>query len=333
MDTTISKESSQTSTFLPGPGTVDITLSIVSLNVIDDLRRCLQSVRDLKTKLSIQVIVVDNNSSDGSQDMVRQEFPEYTLIALDTNDGYSAGNNVAFNQAEGRYILILNPDTEILEGALESMVEYLDSHPQVGGAGCKLLNTDRTLQHSIHTFPTLPGIFSSLFGLDRTLFRFFPHLHAVRYDLDYDKVQDVHSVLGAVLTVPREMLRAVGPMDTRFFLYAEEIDLCHRIKLNGQQVHYIPFGSIVHYRKKSIKQIPSEWEFTHRIQSLYRFYEKHCTRSQVRMLRWIFKLRFFLQKMARSLKLLVSGNQEHRSMIDHLNELNRWLNSHKLPPD
>ena len=110
--------------FLPGSGTVDITLSIVSFNVIDDLRRCLQSVRDLKTKLSIQVVVVDNNSTDGSQDMVRQEFPNNTLIALDTNDGYSAGNNVAFDHAEGRHILILNPDTEILEGALESMVEY-----------------------------------------------------------------------------------------------------------------------------------------------------------------------------------------------------------------
>jgi len=311
--------------FLPGDGTLDVTVSIVNYNVRDHLKKCLDSIRNCGTPLRLQVVVVDNSSTDGSVDMVHRDFPEVRLIALPDNIGYAAGNNRALQDAQGRYILILNPDTEVTPAAIDAIVSHLQTHPEAGLVGCRLLNSDGSLQHSILSYPRLGNIFAGLFKLDHTLFHGIPAFQSYRDDMDYDRIQSVETLLGACLMIPRETFRAVGPLDERFFLYAEETDLCFRIRNLGKEIHYIPFGTIVHHREKSTASRGDLWRLIARLKGSYLFFEKHRSRIQTYLLRCLLRTYITLRKLAYGFRL-TGGSLEGRSRaISQLNEMTRWL--------
>ncbi|MFH1456799.1 MAG: glycosyltransferase family 2 protein, partial [Patescibacteria group bacterium] len=132
---------------------MDISIIIVNWKVKDLLEKCLRSIFEQTKNISFEVFVVDNNSGDGSVEMVREKFPQVALAASAENLGFAKGNNLAIKKSRGRYVLLLNPDTEILDNALEKMVRFMDAHPECGIGGCKLLNADLSLQPSVRAFP------------------------------------------------------------------------------------------------------------------------------------------------------------------------------------
>jgi GT2 family glycosyltransferase len=253
---------------------LDISVCIVNWNTRELLRECLRSVLDQAADLAVEILVVDNASRDGSQDMVRQTFPGVTLIANRENRGFGAANNQAAEVARGRIVLFLNSDTVVLPGTLRELMCYLDQHPQVGALGCRLLNGDGSTQRSCwRGFLTLrAAVVDACY-----LWQLIPRSDFVRgSEVAADQTNGpiaVDHLLGACLAVPRRVLQQVGAFDTRFFMYLEETDLCYRIKQAGYAIHYLPSAAIVHFGGQSTKQLPEMRRMLY--QSQFMFLRKH----------------------------------------------------------
>ena len=232
--------------------TIDLSIVIVSWNVRDLLRRCLASIFAARLP-GLEVIVVDNASGDGSAEMARGEFPAVRLIANARNAGFPAGNNQGFAAARGRFLMTLNPDTEVIGNALAEMIAYLDAHADVGALGPQLLNPYGSPQSSRRRFPTFTtALFESTwlqgFAPRRVLRRYYVD------DVSPDLIQAVDWLTGACIAVRREVLEALGGFDESFFMYSEELDWCRRIKSAGWKVVYLPAAKVIHYAGKSSEQ-------------------------------------------------------------------------------
>lgn len=237
----------------PSPQSPDLSIIIVSWNVRELLRACLQSIDAGRGDLDLEVIVVDGASGDGSLKMVRGSFPWVKVIACEENVGFPRGNNLGLEEANGRYILLLNPDTEIRGNALSTMVEYLEQHPDVGGVGAQLLNPDGSVQSSRRRFPTLAtALFESTWLEPIAPKRIMRHYYAL--DLPDDETADVDWVKGACLMTRREVVAQVVGLDEAYFMYSEELDWCRRIKDAGWRIVYLPAAQVLHYEGKSSEQ-------------------------------------------------------------------------------
>ena len=210
---------------------MDLSIIIVNWNVSGLLRRCLRSIEVNRGDLALEVIVVDNASSDDSVPMVQREFPRVRLIVSRENLGYTGGNNLGIKETRGRYLLVLNPDTEIIGNAMQQMLAYLDQHPAVGVMGPQLLNPDGSVQSSRRRFlqPVAALFQGTYFG-----WRFFPNnrferMHTMA-DLPDNRIQPVDWLLGAALMIRGETWQQVGPFDEQFFMYSDEVDWCHRCR-------------------------------------------------------------------------------------------------------
>lgn len=235
----------------------DLSIIIVSWNVRDLLRACLCSLTTAPCALTPELIVVDNASVDGSAEMVAAEFPQARVVANATNRGFTAANNQGLALAHGRYVLFLNPDTEVVGDALATMVAYMDAHPEVGALGPQLRYGDGSLQSSRRRFPTLA---TALFESTPLAWHWPPGRNpwAQRYymtDTPDDQTQPVDWVVGAALLVRRAVLDQVGGFDEGYFMYSEELDLCRRIKAAGWEIHYFPHARIIHHEGKSSEQV------------------------------------------------------------------------------
>jgi hypothetical protein len=242
---------------------------IVSWNTSDLLRNCLRSLEQIPTARAGQVIVVDNASSDGTVAMVRDEFPWVQLVANQENVGFGAANNIAFPLARGRYVLLLNPDTEATNGAIDSLVEYLDRHPEVGIAGTTLFNADGSLQPSCHPYYTFMNSLQHNRLVDR-----FTDRWKVEDAQKSARPSDVDWMIGACLAVRCEVLDVLHGFDPDFFLYAEEIDLQYRAHRMGWRVVYVPSSGVVHHGGQSARQAPVAAAF-HDYRGRWLFIKKH----------------------------------------------------------
>ena len=237
---------------------LDLSVVIVNWNVRELLRRCLRSVLASQrfSGLAAEVIVVDNASSDGSVEMVRAEFPQVRLMANEENLGFTRANNQGIAASRGRYVLLLNPDTEVIGDALGAMVDYMDVHPDVGALGPMLLNPDGSVQSSRRRFPTLATallestVFQWELSRDNRVLRRYYVL-----DRPDDEVQEVDWVTGACILMRREAIEEVGPLDEGFFMYSEELDWCRRARERGWKVVYLPTARVIHYGGKSSEQV------------------------------------------------------------------------------
>jgi GT2 family glycosyltransferase len=255
---------------------MDLSIIIVSWNTCELLEQCLESVLvDVQAAphLEVETWVVDNASTDDSVQQVQGRFPRVRLIENQENLGFATANNQGIRQSRGRYVLLLNPDTEVKPGALATLVSFMETHPQAGAAGALLLNPDGTLQTSCYPFPTLA----------RELWRLF-HLDVVRsfgvYDMgdwDLETPREVDVIQGAALMLRREALDQVGLLDTEYFMYTEEVDLCHRVQKGGWTLHWVPQAWVVHYGGQSTQQIAAEM-FLCLYQSKLIFIRKHYGR-------------------------------------------------------
>lgn len=236
----------------PAP-TLDLSIIIVSWNVRDLLRDCLRSIEATIGDLSLETIVVDGASADGTVDMVRAEFPAVRLIACDDNVGFPRGNNIGLAQARGRAVLLLNPDTVVLPGALQAMVAHLRENSDIGAVGPMLLNTDGTHQSSRRRFPTLGTMVYESTWLESVAPAAVLDTYYAR-DLPDDRIADVDWLTGACIMVPAAVVEQVGGLDEGYYMYSEELDWCHRIKDAGWRIVYYPEAVIIHHVGKSSEQ-------------------------------------------------------------------------------
>jgi len=261
----------------------DLSIIIVSWNVRDLLRACLASLAagaaaaDEHPSLTVEVIVVDNASADGSAAMVAADFSQVQLLANQDNRGFTGGNNQGLALAHGRYVLFLNPDTVVLPGALSTMVAYMEAHPKVGALGPRLRYGDGSPQSSARRFPTVA---TALFESTPLAWHWPDNRWARAYRMEDEglKIEDsrlkittgmaenlqssifnlaslVDWVVGAALLVRRAVLEQVGGFDEGYFMYSEELDWCRRAALAGWQTVYLPAAEIVHYEGKSSEQV------------------------------------------------------------------------------
>ncbi len=263
---------------------VDLSVIIVSWNTRELLLGCLRSLPWREPGLRLEVIVVDNASSDGSVAAVEEAFPDATVIRLDTNAGFAAGNNAGMRRARGRYIALINSDVLVLPGCLESLVAYIDRHPEVGIAGPKILWPDGRLQDSCRRFPGLWNNFCQTTGL-RTLFptrAFFSGEHMMYFK--HDRIVAVDYLVGCFLLVRHEMINDIGLMDERFFMYAEEVDWCKRAATGGWDVVFYPDASAIHYGRASSSKDPTRFALIQQ-RSVLKYWQKHHHPAAVALIR------------------------------------------------
>ncbi|MCB8978368.1 MAG: glycosyltransferase family 2 protein [Ardenticatenaceae bacterium] len=250
-----------------------LSIVIVSWNTKTLLAGCLDSVFANPPGCDFDVWVVDNASTDDSVQMVRQQFPQVELIVNQENIGFAPANNQAIERCNGRYVLLLNPDTEVLPGGLAELVEFMDSHPDTGAAGSRLLNPDHSLQPSCYPMLTLGRELWRLFHLDILL----PYAQYRMYSWDVEQPQRVEVIQGASFLVRREALEQIGLLDEAYFMYTEEVDLCYRLQKAGWQLFWIPRSKVIHFGGQSTQQVATNM-FLQLYKSKIQFFRKHYGR-------------------------------------------------------
>ncbi|OHB65255.1 MAG: hypothetical protein A2168_08300 [Planctomycetes bacterium RBG_13_50_24] len=256
-------------------GRTTLSIIIVNYNAGHYLENCLKSVYAETKQIPFDIWIVDNNSKDASVSMIRSNFPLINLVENKENIGFARANNDAISKCAGDYILLLNPDTLIMENAIEKMVKFMDENPQTGIAGCKVLNEDGTLQLACRRSIPAPGVaFFRLTGLSRL----FPNSKGMaKYNLTYlnpDEANEVDAVSGAFLMIRRQVVDKIGKLDERFFMYGEELDWCLRTKKAGWKVMYYPDAEIIHYKGECSKSNCRKAAFEF-YRSMYLFHKKH----------------------------------------------------------
>jgi GT2 family glycosyltransferase len=268
----------------------------------------------------IEVIVVDNGSTDGSPDLVRSEFPDVGLVANEDNVGYTVANNQGLALSRGRYLLLLNPDTRVVGNALATMVQYMDTHPEAGVLGPQLRYPDGTLQPSRRRFPTFATAL-----VESTVVQEWWRDNSIlqRYymaDTADEAVQPVDWLVGACLLVRRQVYEQVGGLDEGFFMYSEEMDWCRRIKAAtpgtpGQtawEVVYLPTATVIHHEGKSSEQVVPA-RHIHFQASKIRYFGKHHSTFQAEALRWYLLSTYVYQLAREGLKWLLGHKRPLRA--------------------
>jgi GT2 family glycosyltransferase len=255
---------------------MELSIIIVSWNTCDLLMQCLESVIADTATLpcpNVEILVVDNASTDGTVGTIQQQFPQVCVIENDHNVGFAQANNQAIAQSKGRYVLLLNPDTEIKLGALPMLLDFMETELHIGLVGAQLLNADGSLQTSCYPAPTLLRELWRLFHLDSL----YPYGTYRMTDWELTKPRQVDALLGACLLIRRRVLDEVGMLDEDYFMYSEEIDLCYRVRQAGWPIYWVPQAQIVHYGGQSTQQVPSKM-FLHLYRSKLRYFRKHYGR-------------------------------------------------------
>lgn len=261
---------------------MDLTIIIVNWNTRELLKNCIKSIIENKDDLKIKIIVVDNNSKDGSAEMVEKIFPEVIIIKSRKNIGFGKGNNLALPYANTPIIFFLNPDTVMMKGTIGKMVDFMKSNPKIGAIGCKLVYPKEVTKTvgkdgEAHTLEMqwvpspLKILFKMLFLSDKTIQKFkkFLPYH------DPNKSGFVSFLPGACLMVRKEVLDKIGYFDERFFMYGEDYELCHRIKAAGWQLYYMSEVKIAHHVGGSIQKGKSKFSTLMMCESISKLMEKY----------------------------------------------------------
>lgn len=277
-----------------------ISIIIVNYKVKNLLDKALESLFKFNTDIDLDVIVVDNDSNDGSEDMVKTKYPQVRYIQSGGNLGFAKANNIGYKLSKYNHVLLLNPDTEFIEpGSLKKLVELFDSRVNIGAIACKLLNSDGSLQSSCRRLPTLASQILVLLKLHN----FFPYLIPVirKYymlDFDYNSEKKVEQVMGAFLLTTKKVVESVGGLlDEDYWLLFEEVDLCARIKEAGLDIIFTPITSLKHHKGESFKQekiLRNQKTFN---ASLLTYFKKHKSRLQVLILQFFIALNWFIVRL------------------------------------
>ena len=286
---------------------VKLSIVIVNYNSSNLLKRCLTSLYQSNPSTPFEVLVVDNGSADNSAGMVKEEFPQVMLIENRENLGFARGNNQASQRCRGELILFLNPDTVILPGSIDTLVEVMQKEKGVGILGCRLLNEDGTLQLSWGRMVNLTNEFWQRF-ISR---RYEKGSRLIKHYIQRKSGQPHHPhwVTGACMLTRRDALEAVGYFDQNFFMFLEDVDLCHRVRKRGWEVLYTPSAEVIHLRGKSMETNPKKAMKAYRKSQLY-FYRKHYGRARWTILRLYLIKKFTLSMLAKRLVSLITREKQ-----------------------
>ena len=240
---------------------MDVSIIVVAWNVRELLYNCLKSVYDQTNGISFEVIYVDNASVDGSVDMVRKEFPEVRIIENEKNEGFIRANNQAIRVANGRYMLLLNSDTIVLDNAITKTVKFADAHPDAAVIGCRVLNRDRTLQRTCFMYPSILNAFLAATYLYKIFpkSRFFGRERMTWWT--FDEPRDVEVVCGCYSLARKKAIEQVGMMDPKYFVYGDDPDWCYRFSKAGWRVMFTPSAEIIHYGGQNTRQMARKFRW------------------------------------------------------------------------
>lgn len=265
---------------------MDVSIIIVAWNVRQLLYDCLKSVYDQTKGVDFEVIYVDNASEDGSVEMVREEFPEVKIMENDENKGFIKANNQAIEIAEGRYVLLLNSDTVVLDNAIGKTVKFADANPQAAVVGCKVRTPDKILQRTCFMYPSILNMFLAA----TYLYKVFPKSKLFARERmtwwDYNDTREVETICGCFSLVRREAIKQVGLMDESYFVYGDDPDWCYRFKKNGWKILFTPDPEIIHYGGQTTKQMTEKF--------LLQLYGSKLIFMKVHRSKWTFPLAGFL---------------------------------------
>lgn len=272
-----------------------LSVVIVNYNVKYFLEQCLRSVERAGQGIALEVFVVDNNSVDGSVEMIQQKFPWVKLIANKENRGFSKANNQAIHASTGDYVLLLNPDTVVEEDTFRKVVGFMDTHPDAGGLGVKMIDgSGRFLPESKRGLPTPAVAFCKIFGLSAL----FPTSRMFgRYHLGYlnpDETNEVDVLSGAFMLLRRSVLDRIGLLDEAFFMYGEDIDLSYRVQLSGSKNYYFPETKIIHYKGESTKKSSVNYVFVF-YNAMIIFAKKHFSPSNAGLFSFFIRIAIYLR--------------------------------------
>ncbi len=243
---------------------------LINYNTREDLRRCLRTMEEWLGRLP--AVVVDNGSTDGSQAMVREEFPWVRLVENPGNPGYASACNAGMRATDRPYVLILNSDVEFVEGGLEVLLDYMEENPRIGALGPRVLNTDGTRQMSCRRFPSM--LENVVHGFLGEVWPENPFTRSYQMkDLEDDGPREVDWVSGAAMLLRREAAERVGGFDEAYFMYVEDVDLCWRLRAAGYEVVYHPGFSLVHHIGRASSQQSTRMLYEHH-RSMYIFFRR-----------------------------------------------------------
>jgi hypothetical protein len=258
---------------------IDLSIIIVNYNVKEFLLNLLDSIYNASKNLSVEIIIVDNNSDDGSIESVNAKYPNVITIANKENKGFGFANNQGLEIARGDFILLLNPDTLVREDTFDKMISFMKEDPKIGLAGCKVLNPDGSLQLACRR--SFPGPWVSLTKVVG-LSKMFPKSRLfAKYNLTYlneNENYEVDAVSGSFMMLSKEAYQKTGGFDTDFFMYGEDLDLCYRVQQNDLKVYYCSSTSIIHYKGESTKRSKID-ETGIFYDAMHLFVEKHFSSS------------------------------------------------------
>ncbi|MFN5417589.1 MAG: glycosyltransferase [Flavobacteriia bacterium] len=274
---------------------IDISVIIVNYNVEYFLEQCLNSCFKALRNVSGEIFVVDNNSIDGSNEMVKSKFPTVHLIENKKNVGFSKANNQAIEISKGKYVLLLNPDTVVEEDSFEKVLQFMDENPNAGGLGVRMLDgKGRFLPESKRGLPTPSVAFFKIFGLS-SLFsksKIFGKYH-LGYLSEF-KTNEVDILSGAFMLLRKETLDKVGLLDETFFMYGEDIDLSYRIILGGYKNYYFPETRIIHYKGESTKKSSVNYVFVF-YRAMVIFAQKHFSKNNAKLFSFLINIAIYFR--------------------------------------
>ncbi len=293
----------------------DVSIIIVNYNVKEFLASCLQSVNKATAHLDAEIFVVDNDSSDGSIPFLKEKFDDIIYIENTENVGFGKANNQAIKQAQGKYTLLLNPDTLLQEDTLETLIYYMDAHERCGACGCKILNPDGTFApESRRSIPTLSAAVYKAIGLT-TLFPKNKYFGAYYQGWkDEDEGGKVPVLSGSFMFFRTDVLKQAKGFDERFFMYGEDIDLCYRVTEMGWEIHYVPQTSILHYKGESTKKNELAYNRVFN-EAIYKFFEKHFTSRYSRLFKFLI---FWAIQIRVIISFFVNNIRSHRYVLSDL---------------
>jgi len=275
---------------------IDISIVITNWNGLDFLIGCLDSLYCSKPKRNVEIIVVDNASTDGSADAVASRFPDVILIRNSENLGFSKGNNIGIRASSGKYVYLLNSDIEVLDGCIDALANYMDIHQDIGIIGPKVLNRDLTHQSSCRHFPTLWNNFCTAVGLANVFKNSSLFSGEHMFHFKGDRILDVDVLVGCFWAVRREALNDFGLLDEEFFIYSEDVDWCRRCWKAGWRVTFFPGAQAIHFIGASSKKDPVRFALAQQ-RSVMQYWKKHhalpgrfgvfCLTSAHLAVRWV----------------------------------------------
>jgi N-acetylglucosaminyl-diphospho-decaprenol L-rhamnosyltransferase len=286
-----------------------LSILIVNWNSKDLLRDCLASIRSTCRELAPQVVVVDGGSFDGCAELIAKEFPEVDFVQSNDNVGFGRSNNLGFSRVKGETLLLLNPDTVLCDGAVRSLLEAMESHPDAGIVGAHLLNSDGSLQlFGVHPLPTP---WNCMTDSDKVRSRWWAH-HGPP---DEGRPVTVEAVSGACMLMKAAVFRALGGFDSRYFMYAEDMDLCLKVTRTGSKVYYAPDARVIHHGGGCSKNEFSKFSTIMIREALWVYMRINHGAPTALLYRWLMAVSAVFRLLLLAAMVLISGEQKRQVRV------------------